>query len=39
MMPRLTQRLIVDGYSAKIVKKILGENALRAIRNGWKKQS
>jgi membrane dipeptidase len=37
LMPRLTQRLIVDGYSLIQIKKILGENALRAIRAGWGK--
>ncbi len=39
LMPRLTQRLIVDGYSLVQIKKILGENALRAIRAGWGKKS
>ncbi len=34
-MPRLTQRLVVDGHSEGVIKKILGENALRAIRQGW----
>jgi membrane dipeptidase len=34
-MPRLTQRLVVDGHSEAAIKKILGENALRAIRQGW----
>ena len=36
-MPRLTQRLIVDGYKEKTIKKILGENALRVIQKGWGK--
>jgi microsomal dipeptidase-like Zn-dependent dipeptidase len=34
-MPRLTQRLLVDGHSPDRIKKILGGNALRAIREGW----
>jgi microsomal dipeptidase-like Zn-dependent dipeptidase len=37
LMPRLTQRLVVDGHSVDRIKKILGENALRAIREGWGK--
>ncbi len=36
-MPRLTQRLVVDGHSEPRIKKILGENALRVIRQGWKR--
>lgn len=36
-MPRLTQRLVVDGYSERQIKKILGGNALRLLREGWKK--
>jgi microsomal dipeptidase-like Zn-dependent dipeptidase len=39
MLPRLTQRLIVDGHSETTIKKILGENALRAIQQGWGKHS
>jgi len=31
----LTQRLAVDGHSEVGIKKILGENALRVIRQGW----
>jgi microsomal dipeptidase-like Zn-dependent dipeptidase len=34
-MPRLTQRLLVDGHRPERIKKILGGNALRAIRDGW----
>jgi membrane dipeptidase len=34
-MPRLTQRLVVDGHCEAVIKKILGGNALRAIRQGW----
>jgi microsomal dipeptidase-like Zn-dependent dipeptidase len=36
-MPRLTQRLLVDGYSERAVCKILGGNALRVLRDGWGK--
>lgn len=36
-MPRLTQRLVVDGHSEARIKKILGENALRVIRQTWGK--
>lgn len=35
LMPRLTQRLVVDGYPEDQIKSILGGNALRAIRAGW----
>ncbi len=34
-MPRLTQRLVVDGLSEVQIKKVLGANALRAIRQTW----
>ena len=34
-MPRLTQRLVADGHSEALIRKILGENALRALREGW----
>lgn len=37
-LPRLTQRLVVDGHSEERIKKILGGNALRAIREGWGKR-
>jgi len=37
-MPRLTQRLLVDGYSEERVRKILGGNALRVLREGWGKR-
>jgi len=36
-MPRLTQRLVVDGYSPQTIMKILGQNALRVLRAGWRK--
>jgi microsomal dipeptidase-like Zn-dependent dipeptidase len=39
MLPRLTQRLIVDGHREATIKKILGGNALRAIQQGWGKHS
>ena len=38
-MPRLTQRLLVDGYSREQIIKILGGNALRAVREGWGKKT
>lgn len=34
-MHRLTQRLVVDGHSETSIRKILGGNALRLIRQGW----
>lgn len=34
-LPRLTQRLVVDGYNEEQIKKILGGNALRMIREVW----
>ncbi len=34
-MPRLTQRLVADGHSEALIRKILGENAIRALRDGW----
>jgi microsomal dipeptidase-like Zn-dependent dipeptidase len=37
-MPRLTQRLLIDGHSEERVKKILGGNALRALHEGWGKK-
>jgi microsomal dipeptidase-like Zn-dependent dipeptidase len=36
-MPRLTQRMIVEGYSEERINKILGENAVRVLREGWGK--
>lgn len=36
-MPRLTQRLVVDGHPEARIHKVLGGNALRVIRQGWKK--
>jgi len=37
-LPRLTQRMWSDGHSEERIKKILGGNALRAIRAGWGKK-
>ena len=37
-LPRLTQRLLAEGFNAKQVKKILGENALRVLMEGWGKK-
>ena len=36
-LPKLTERLITDGYSVEHIAKILGANALRVLREGWKK--
>jgi membrane dipeptidase len=38
-LPRLTQRLLVEGYHEDQVKKILGGNALGVLRQGWGKKS
>jgi membrane dipeptidase len=37
-MPRLTQRLLVDGFREESLCKILGGNALRAVCDGWGKK-
>ena len=37
-LPRLTERLLADQYSGDVIMKILGGNALRVLRQGWKKQ-
>lgn len=34
-LPRLTQRLLAEGFNGDQVKKILGGNALRVLRQGW----
>ncbi len=34
-LPRLTQRLIAEGYDAEAIQKIWGGNALRVLREGW----
>ena len=36
-LPRLTQRLVADGHSEARIHKILGGNALRVIRQGWRR--
>ena len=36
-LPRLTERLLSDQYSDDHITKILGGNALRVLRQGWKK--
>ena len=36
-LPKLTERLITDGFSVEHIGKILGANALRVLREGWKK--
>jgi microsomal dipeptidase-like Zn-dependent dipeptidase len=38
-MPRLTQRLLADGYSERVICKILGGNALRVLRDSWGKKN
>jgi microsomal dipeptidase-like Zn-dependent dipeptidase len=34
-LPKLTQRLLAEGYTVEQIQKILGENALRVLREGW----
>jgi microsomal dipeptidase-like Zn-dependent dipeptidase len=34
-LPKLTQRLVVEGYKDEEIGKILGGNALRALHEGW----
>jgi membrane dipeptidase len=34
-LPRLTQRLLAEGFSGDQVQKMLGGNALRVLREGW----
>ena len=36
-LPRLTQRLLVTGYRPEEIQKIWGGNALRVLREGWKR--
>jgi microsomal dipeptidase-like Zn-dependent dipeptidase len=36
-LPKLTQRLVVEGYQEDEIEKILGGNALRVLREGWRK--
>ena len=36
-LPRLTQRLLVAGYSPEDIRKILGGNAMRVLMEGWKR--
>jgi membrane dipeptidase len=38
-LPRLTQRLIAEGYKAEEIIKIWGGNGLRVLREGWGKKS
>ena len=35
-LPRLTQRLVVEGFNQDEIGKILGGNALRTLREGWR---
>ena len=37
-LPKLTQRLVAEGYSQEIITNIWGQNALRVIREGWGKK-
>ena len=37
-LPKLTQRLLAEGYSKEEIEKILGANALRVLRQGWGKK-
>lgn len=37
-MPRLTDALLKAGFSSTETEKILGQNALRTLKNGWGKQ-
>ena len=38
-LPRLTQRLLAEGFGEALVQKILGGNALRVLRDGWGKRN
>jgi microsomal dipeptidase-like Zn-dependent dipeptidase len=37
-LPRLTQRLVAEGFSRDQIRKIWGGNALRVLREGWGKR-
>ena len=37
-LPKLTQRLLAEGYSSEEIAKIWGENVLRMLREGWGKK-
>ena len=37
-LPRITTYLSGIGYEDDVIKKFLGQNALRVLKNGWKKQ-
>lgn len=37
-LPYLTQRLVADGFSRAQIDKILGDNSLRVLRDGWGKK-
>jgi membrane dipeptidase len=36
-LPQLTQRLLAEGHSPQAIRKILGGNALRVLKDGWKR--
>ena len=38
-LPRLTQRLLVEGYASSAIARLLGGNALRVLRQGWGRKS
>lgn len=37
-LPKLTQRLVAEGYSLDAIQKIWGDNVLRVLREGWGKK-
>jgi membrane dipeptidase len=37
-LPKLTQRLLAEGYKEKEIEKIMGANVLRVLREGWGKK-
>jgi len=37
-LPRLTQRLVAEGYSQEAIVKVWGGNTLRVLREGWGKE-
>jgi microsomal dipeptidase-like Zn-dependent dipeptidase len=37
-LPKLTQRLVAEGYNSEQIVKILGGNVLRVLREGWGKK-
>jgi membrane dipeptidase len=37
-LPRLTQRLLAEGFDVETLTRLWGGNALRALRQGWGKR-